>query len=305
MSEFNPADLGYHHHSVSDLASDTPVDRPPDDELPRREREGLPSSYRMRADSHYVELLTSAPAHQDRKHGQADVGRRQSEEGAVALKGHARDARDEGILAGVAEGLSTIGAAAAALATDVSPMSRRVNVDLISAHVWRASWMLLARSILAGTHRGRTAPEGLGPLLARVKDGFAAECRLTSTSILVSDDVWNVSVDVDAEALVAAVAGAVIWTLGATDAVEGTVITLSATTTGGRLDMLEVSQGTAARVGHATRASGGTSRSGEDAAGLGASVAKAAARLHDADATFLAGDGPGTVVRFSFRRTFA
>lgn len=259
----------------------------------------------MRADSHYVELLTAAPVHQDRTHGQAEVGRRpSSREGADAPKGHARDARDEGLLAGVAEGLSTIGAAAAALSTDVSPMSRRVNVDLIGAHVWRSSWMLLARSILAGTHRGRTAPEGLGPLLARVKDGFAAECRLTSTSIVLSDDVWNVSVDVDADALVAAVAGAVIWTLGATDAVEGTVITLSASTTGGRLETLEVSQSRAARLGHSSEEAG-ASRSTDKAAGLGASVAKAAARLHDADATFLGGDGPGTIVRFNFRRTFA
>jgi hypothetical protein len=36
---------------------------------------------------------------------------------------------------------------------------------------------------------------------------------------------------------------------------------------------------------------------------LGAAAAKAAARLHGGDAAFLAGDGRGSTVRFTFGRT--
>ncbi len=320
MSEFNPADLGFtRRRPVIDPPPDEASDVADDvagDDLPRAGREGLPSSYRMRADSHYVDLLTTravsadravatdAPPKPQRRAGDGPAASRPRDMHDTHDTHGTHDPRGERLLSEVSEELATIASAAALLAADPSPMARRVSLDLIRAQTWRASWMLDAHRLLQGAVRPRMQPHEIGSLLARVRDGFAAECRLAGISIDVRVPAWTAAVRVDDTALVAGVSGAVIWTLGTAGAADGAAITVAAELTDGELDVIDVSQDGAADAPAPRRSHGAPVSGAEDwVAALGASVAKAAARLHDADATFLAGDGGPSTVRFTFRRS--
>jgi len=305
VSEFNPADIGVSRPSLSDPRVEESGDAIPVDEQTKREREGLPQSYRMRADKHYVDLLTSHPPRVERGGATAEPARWQRRATDVAAAEDLRDPLDprgERLLSELSEDLATIASAAALLATDPGAMARRVNVDLIRAQAWRASWLLRARALLSGGVRARIQPHQLGGLLGQVRDGFAPECRLTGASIVVNVPAWDATVAVDAEAVVTGVSGAVVWTLGVIGQTEGTAITVSAAVEDGQLSVIEVTQDSA--FGHdpmSRNAPGGAPSADEWAARLGASAAKAAARLHEADAAFLAGDGRGSTVRFTFR----
>jgi len=305
VSEFNPAEIGISRPSLSDPLVDEPGEAGPDDEQSKREREGLPQSYRMRADRHYVDLLTSHPPRGERGSATAEPTRWQRRATDVTAAEDLRDPLDprgERLLSELSEDLATIASAAALLSTDPSPMARRVNVDVIRAQAWRASWLLRARALLGGAVRPRIQPHQLGGLLGQVRDGFASECRLTGASIVLNVPVWDASVTVDGEALVAGVSGAVVWTLGVVGQTEGIAVTISAAVEDGQLSIIEVSQDSA--FGHdpmSRHSTGGAQGADEWAARLGASAAKAAARLHEADAAFLAGDGRGSTVRFTFR----
>jgi hypothetical protein len=306
VSEFNPADLGFSRRPASDPLADEPAENVAADQLPRREREGLPSSYRMRADSHYVDLLTKHPSGAERPATADDRSkphRRASDLPAGEAPRDPQDPRGERLLAELSEELATIASAADLLSTEPSPMARRVSLDLIRAQTWRAAWMLRAHGLLHGAWRPRLQAHELGTLLTRVRDGFAAECRLAGTSIEVRVPAWTAAVTADDEALIAGISGAVIWALGSAGPADGAAITVSAEATDGWLDVIDVSQEPARGAASTRRTHGGPASGGEDwAVGLGASVAKAAARLHRADAAFLAGDGGRSTVRFTFRR---
>src|SRR6185436_2963968 len=98
------------------------------------EREGLPPSYRMRADAHYVDQLSSripdAPPP------------RASAAGAPPRVNDAEAANQ--VLAAIA----TIQSAATLASDDGSPLVRRVALDLSRASAWRASWQMRAASVL-------------------------------------------------------------------------------------------------------------------------------------------------------------
>src|SRR5262245_55324654 len=87
----------------------------------KQEREGLQHGYAMRADGHYVEHLTARRGEKSLH----DSGRMGSD---VPERQEMRD-RTEKLFAQLTEDIVTIESAVAALASDASRMSRRVNVD--------------------------------------------------------------------------------------------------------------------------------------------------------------------------------
>jgi hypothetical protein len=307
VSEYNPGNIGMTRRTLPDPVSDDPLETEAGD-LPRREREGLPSSYRMRADPHYVELLTaqsdrverpasSEPAWRTRRAGDVPAGEPRAD---------AQDPRGERLLAEVAEELTTIASAAALLASDPSAMTRRVGADLVLAGAWRASWLVHAHGLLAGTHRPRIQAREIGGLVSQVREGFAAECRLSGLGIEVRVPAWNALVRVDESAFVTGLSGAVLWTLSAAGETDGATIVVAVEVSDGQLDSVDVSYaaGVAAPLPARGRAPIGTARATDEwTPNLGASAAKAAARLHGGDAAFLAGDGRGSTVRFTFGKT--
>ena len=178
-------------------------------------REGLPPSYRMRADAHYVDQLSARAT---------DV--------PPPAAGARRRVADAEVAPHVLGAIATIQSAAGMASDDGSPMVRRVALDLIRAAAWRAAWQMRAAAVLDQTHRWQFRPRLLGAVLARVRDGFAADGRLRGVAVALNVADWNLTGDLDEEALVAGVSGAVVATAGLLEAVDLPQITIAARSTG-------------------------------------------------------------------------
>jgi hypothetical protein len=265
----------------------------------KAEREGLPPGYRMRADAHYVEHLTS------RRGERAHAEPRGAPEMAERQEGRERS---EKLLTQLAEDIATIESAIAGLAAETSRLSKRLNIDLIKSQVWRAGWALRANAILGGAYRTQIRPRPLGFLLGQVRSGWAAECRLASITLHVNASDWNAVVAVDELGLIAGVTGALVSTLGLIGQAEGAAITVNATASAGELRSVDVVQdevlvgpGVGGRFFDASWAD----RPGGWFAGLGAVTARAVAHQHGGDAVFLAGEKHGSTVRLQLSRPAA
>src|SRR5262249_22177368 len=148
-------------------------------QIPARkaEREGLPAGYRMRADSHYVDQLLNP------KTGQAESGREARRKPAPVADDHSeprerrdvRDLRTERLFAQLGEDLASVESSVATLVSGASPTARRVMLDVMRAHTWRAGWLLRAQALTEGQSRGAVRSRPIGAVLARVREGFAAE----------------------------------------------------------------------------------------------------------------------------------
>lgn len=288
MSEIDPADLAAGGNTEIPEEFDGDLEGAAGGARAKKPaREGLPAGYRMRADAHYVDQLSSRRA--DRV---ADGDRRD-----------ARERRADRAFAQLTEDVSSIASAAAVLAGDVSPMTRRANVDVIVAQAWRASWLLRAMAILDHSHRGHARPRPLGFILTEVCERLAAESRLSAFALTVHASDWNAPVAVDEPALVTGLTGAVFATLGLAGRADGMTIRLGASASGGELRSVDVVQedvmvapSIASRFFDPLWAE----RPGGWIAGLGASAARAVAQHHGGSAVFLAGERRGTTLRLNF-----
>jgi len=298
----------------------TSVASPAADQKP--EREGLPSAYRMRADAHYVDQLTTRraerahldtpkadgspkPDHNPRPDSGPRTNRRRTDVADREGAEEPRHRRGNRVLAQLSEDIATIQSVATILAGQSSAVARRVSVDLIRSHAWRASWLFRAHQILEGLHRAHVRPRPIGPMLTGIREGLTPECRLTGSSLAVHISDWNATVDVDEDGLVAGIAGAVLATLGLAGDNDSLTINVTATVADGELRLVEVTQDTVQVGGAAGRFLDGScvDSPGGWTASLGATVAKSVAHLAGGETVFLAGDKRGSTVRFTFRST--
>ena len=206
----------------------------PGTEPAKPEREGLPAGYRMRADPHYVELLSSGGrAERVRSEGRSEGRPEGRPDGKIVpreteLTAVARVPRERRIFNHLIEEITAIESAAALLAGDSSPLTRRVSLDLIKAQAARAAWLLRAQSVVAGA-----APElaprtsQVGVLLGQLRDRLAAECRLVGVGLQIATES-NASVTVDEGALSLGVTGAVVALLPFMSGTENTFIRIEA-----------------------------------------------------------------------------
>jgi hypothetical protein len=295
VSDVNPADV------AGELTPTNPGQK-------KLEREGLPAGYRMRADAHYVDELTSRRS--DRVHtdqprgGQKFSDMLEAEPPPDPRDRRERDRRSDRVMAQLAEDLATIESAATMLSGDGAPMARRVSVDLIKVQAFRASWLLRTKALLDGTHQADFRARRLGAVLGRVRDGFAAESRLTGIALQIHAAEWNAAVTVDEAALVAGLTGAVIATLGLVGQSEYAAIRVTANVTDGDLDSIEITQedaavppSTASRFFDASW----QERPGGWSAGFGASVARIVAQQHGGDAIFVVGERRGSTIRLKMK----
>jgi hypothetical protein len=255
------------------------------------EREGLPPSYRMRADAHYVDQLT------------ARVAETPSRAAALTPQQRAKDAETT---AQTIAAITTIQAAAHLASEDGSPLVRRVALDLIRSAAWRASWQVRASAVLDQTHRWQFRPRLVGAVLSRVRDGFAADGRLRGVEVTMQVADWNATLDLDEEALVAAVAGAVIATSGVMEGIESPRVVVTARPMGESDLVIDVSQDAvtvdpadAERFFDASR----PDRLGGRLAAIGASAARVVAQRHAGDAVLVSDAGRGSTVRLTLRRS--
>ena len=281
-------------------------------------REGLPSGYRMRADAHYVDQLSSRRAERpfDSAQGRQSVARvteaavsepavdfRERRDARERPFDSAQDRRADKAFAQLAEDVTSIESAAAVLAGDVSPMTRRANVDVIVAQAWRASWLLRAMAILDSSHRGHHRSRPLGFILTEVCNRLAAESRLAGFTLNVHASDWNAAVSVDEQALVTGVTGAVFGTLGVVGRTDGITVRVNASASAGELRSIEVTQDdvmVAPSIASRFFDPLWAERPGGWVGGLGASAARAVAQQQGGSAVFLAGERRGTVIRLNF-----
>jgi len=263
----------------------------------RSQREGLPPGYRMRADAHYVEQLTTRrnePVRAD-ANGRADASR--------ATKPADNADRSERLLGQLADDLATIQGALGMLDVDASPMARRVSLDLIKVQVWRAQWLLRATALVNGSTHASLRMRPIGSLLTTLREGFAAEFRLAGLGLQVHASDWMAPVSVDEQSLVTGVAGGIIATLGLVGQGEWAAVRVAIAESAGELRTIEIAQEDVAVGEPRTRRffdASWTERPGGWAAAIGAAAARAAALRHGGDATFLTGDRRGSILRMAF-----
>ncbi len=285
---------------MSDLES---VDFPPAQSTTETtpERQGLPSGYRMRADAHYVDQLTSRrPERVPAEIASIQARRDRTERDG----GESPNRRSDRVLMQLSENIATIQSAAALIGTETSPMARRISVDLIRSHAWRAGWLFRAHQLLDGLHRSHVRRQAIGTVRAQVRDNLGAECRLTGSSLTARCADWTTDIEVDEEMLVAGIAGAVLATLALAGPDDGLQIEILATLSEGELRTVEVTQNNV-RISPSPEGrfydQSRTERPGNWTASLGATVAKTVAHLIGGEVVFLAGEKRGSTVRFSFK----
>lgn len=292
VPDINPADITFAGREP-DTDQDDVFDDESEDQAPSgdADREGLPTGYRMRADAHYVDQLSSRRA-------VPEAGRR----AGSGDEPSERDQRHLRVAARLAEGVASISAAASVLAGDASPLARRLNTDLIRAEAWRASWLLRAARLVEGDAQVRLRPRPIAPILEALRQGLEPECRMAGVTLRVFASDWNASAAVDEEVLLTGLSGAILSTLGLVGRVEGTTVRLDVESLAGDVRTIEVSQQEVSVPASASRRFfevSWTDRPGGWFGGVAAAATQAAARLHRGDAVLLVGDRRGTTVRLT------
>jgi hypothetical protein len=315
VSEINPADLGETGGSPSlsdEFSSETAnVETPATARKP--EREGLPSGYRMRADSHYVDqLLTpraggAEPARGARRAVAApDAAVENPESVVVRERRETRDLRTDRLMVQLSEDLATVESSVATLSSGASPTARRVMLDVLRAHTWRAAWLVRAQTLADRPVRANGRPRPIGNVFARLREGFAAECRLNSLTLHVHVPDWNAAVSVDEQELIIGLTGAIVSTIGLVGESDGATVKVTASAAGGELRTVEISQDEAlvpAAVAGRFFDPVWADRPGGWVSGFGAWTARTVAQRHGGDAALVAGDRRGSTMRLTFERT--
>lgn len=312
MSDIDPLDVALPDPPVSPESFDEdPVEfSTPPPRNKKAEREGLPPGYRMRADAHYVDVLTTRRAERNER---TDRPTPRAAEPAVEPdatpesreRREPRERRSERVFAQLAEDLATIDATSALLGADTSPLARRANLDLVRAHVSRAAWLIRANSVLDGVHRAQPRPRTLHTLLGQIRDAFAPEARLNQLRLETHATDWNASVTIDDVALTTGVLGAIYATAGLLSQSEGATIRVTAVQVGGDLTAFEISQD-AVVVGAPVIAkffdASWTDRPGGWLAGIAAWSSRVAAHRLGGDAAIQPGERRGSIVRLGLAR---
>jgi hypothetical protein len=275
----------------------------------------------MRADAHYVDQLTTL-----RGQGDASRGRRTAastsgspmkdvkdmtdatlvnEVSDARDRRETRDLRTDRLLVQLGEDLATVESSVATLTSGASPTARRVMLDVLRAHTWRAAWLVRAQTLADGQSRGSVRPRPIGGVLSRLREGFAAECRLNSLALHVHVPDWNAAVSVDEQELMTGLTGAIVATIGLLGDSDGATVKVTATATGGELRTVEVSQDDAPVSGQVAGRFFDpvwAERPGGWVSGFGAWTARSVAQRHGGEAVLVAGDRRGSVLRLTFER---
>jgi hypothetical protein len=263
----------------------------------------------MRAETHYVDQLMSRRDRAERserseRSERAETLRPQSARTAAEPTSACdRHRQSDRVLAQVGDEVAAISLAATMLASEASPLARRVGLDLVRAQAWRASWLLKASALIDGRHRGLARPTPLSTVAEQVRQGLAPECRLAGVNLQMQCTDPGAVVAVDVPLMVVGVTGAVMATLALVESAEGTTIRVSFEASGHDLRSVDVSQDLVSAPPAGTLRFfdlAWSERPGGWTAGMGALSARAAAQHAGGNAVFVAGDRRGSTVRLSF-----
>lgn len=181
---------------VSELETNAAVEEPQhtDDFMPPA-REGLPPGYRMRADRHYVDELTSA---EQRRPPLMDSEEAIGSEGQIDL------------FKSLSETLTAIESARRLLEGNGTAIARRTALDLIEVHTARAAWLIEATRFLESEEPRPDRRQPIGTLIDDLVERFAPECRLRGVTLRARVDDRAYSTRFDARALSIGLTGAIV-----------------------------------------------------------------------------------------------
>lgn len=220
-----------------------------------RVREGLPPTYRMRAETHYVDLLEARSAEARERRGDEALTEEPTDEDAYTPPAASRSMStpsitsrdvaatptalaDPTLHAGreLAQSLTTLTACADLLNGSQSELSRGVVGNLVRAEAWRASTLLHAtRIVRKELPVTRTAVSVLG-VLDQVVQGFSSERRLRPIVIESETELpYGSIVSGDEKLFVGALANAVLATLALVEHVPNARVVVSAAVSGAQL----------------------------------------------------------------------
>ena len=187
-------------------------------------REGLPRTFRMRADKHYVEMLDTPP--------QRPTGKEPSVTPAAAV-GH-EESIDAGALAAVQAGRDLAQSLAALLAStnllsDRGPaLASTVAANLIRAEAWRATCLLRVARFLRGELLPAPKPVRAQAIVDQLLKSIEPERRLRGVAIDARVSVGDRVLSVDEDLLLTALSGLLMATIGLTEEPSAFTVTVTA-----------------------------------------------------------------------------
>jgi hypothetical protein len=220
---------------VSELETNTALEEPQDVE-PIRPREGLPSGYRMRADRHYVDELTS----EDRRRQPPVMAPPQP----VDSERSGGSARSADLFRSLLEEFTAIESARRLLADTGTAIARRAALDLIEVHTARAAWLIKATRFVESEAPQPDRRQALGPLIDNLVEQFAPEGRLRGVTLRARVDDRAYSTRFDAHALSIGLTGAVVALLPFVDVDEEPALHIDASRSTGSLTVHVVHRST-------------------------------------------------------------
>lgn len=189
----------------TDVENDAPrkravdIDDDPDDEddaapAPARTpvREGLPPTYRMRHEPHYVETLAAPPSAAVQQPAPRPVP--PAVEPSVAVREAVAAPRFGELAASLAEALTAIQESLSHVPMRSRPLGERVAIDLARAEAVRASWLAESALVLQSDPLPSLDEVDLGSVFRTVSNALAPEHRLAGGAPTVTMPLERCSV---------------------------------------------------------------------------------------------------------------
>jgi hypothetical protein len=198
---------------------DTPVPS-----APAPVREGLPRTFRMRADKHYVEMLdTPAP-----RVGGGDPAAPADTAGAARDEAPDASAR-AAVQAGndLAQSLATLLASTHLLSERGAGLASTVAANLIRAEAWRATCLLRIARFLRGELLPTLKPVRTQAIVDQLLKSIEPERRLRGVTIQARTSVSDRIVSVDEDLFVTALSGLLMATIALSDEPSTLAVTVT------------------------------------------------------------------------------
>jgi hypothetical protein len=193
-------------------------------------REGLPRSFRMRADKHYVEMLDTP---QQRSGESSAPASRPSEMAAPLTDPSAVIAVQAG--RDLAQSLSALRASTNLLSDRGPALASTVAGNLIRAEVWRATCLLQASRFLRGEISAAPKPVQAQAIIGQVLKAIEPERRLRGVTIDDRINLGDVRLLGDEDLLVTALSTLMMATIALTEDQPSLAVTVSADLRGGEI----------------------------------------------------------------------
>jgi hypothetical protein len=215
---------------IEDILSgdDETVERPE----PAPAREGLPRTFRMRADKHYVEMLDTPPQR---------TGGKEAPPSTTPAAAREEPAVDAAALAAVQAGRDLAQSLASLLAStsllsDRSPgLASNVAANLIRAEAWTATCLLRVARFLRGELSPAVKPVRAQSIVDHLLKSIEPERRLRGVTITSRVNVGDRTLLVDEDLLVAALSGLLTATIALADEPSTCTVAITAEAKGGDL----------------------------------------------------------------------